>query len=141
MHPQECIFCSIVSGRNQAAIVYKDSFSIAFLDKTPLFPGHTLLVPRNHVSELEALSPEETGLLFNTARLLTIAVEKATFAQGTFIAVNNKVSQSIPHLHVHIVPRTKGDGLRGFFWPRKKYGSEKEMTDIAERISKEMNKV
>ncbi len=141
MHPQECIFCSIVSGRNQAAIVYKDSFSIAFLDKTPLFPGHTLLLPRNHVSELEALSPEETGLLFNTARLLTTAVERATSAQGTFIAVNNKVSQSVPHLHVHIVPRTKGDGLRGFFWPRKKYGNEEEMMDMAERISEEMGKL
>ena len=141
MHPQECIFCSIVSGRNQAAIVYKDSFSIAFLDKTPLFPGHTLLLPRNHVSELEALSPEETGLLFNTARLLTTAVERATSAQGTFIAVNNTVSQSVPHLHVHIVPRTKGDGLRGFFWPRKKYGNEEEMMDMAERISEEMGKL
>lgn len=140
MRSSGCVFCSIISGKETAAVVYEDDFVFAFLDKRPLFPGHTLLLPRNHISEMEDLSPHETGHLFNAARLLTIAVKKAIQAQGTFVAVNNKVSQSVPHLHIHIVPRKKGDGLRGFFWPRKKYQSFQEMGEIAARISEEMRK-
>lgn len=141
MRSSECVFCSIISGKETAAVVYEDHLVFAFLDKRPLFPGHTLLLPRSHIAEMGDLSPHETGHLFNAARLLTIAVKRASGAQGTFVAVNNKVSQSVPHLHVHIVPRNKGDGLRGFFWPRKKYQSFQEINEIAARISEEMRKI
>jgi histidine triad (HIT) family protein len=119
-----CRFCAIVSGAQEARIVLDDGGSLAFLDIRPLFPGHSLLVPRDHHETLADLPDALLPGLFANARLLSRAMETALGAQGSFVAVNNRVSQSVPHLHVHVVPRTKGDGLRGFFWPRQKYRDE-----------------
>jgi histidine triad (HIT) family protein len=131
-----CAFCQIANGAERAHVVFEDDLSIAFLDKRPLFSGHTLLIPRQHFETLNDLPSEVTGRFFANTKLLASAIERAIEAEGTFVAINNKVSQSVPHLHVHIVPRRKGDGLRGFFWPRSKYGSEEEMAAVAERIRK-----
>ena len=111
---------------------------MAFLDHRPLFPGHVLLVPREHHETLTDLPPALVDPLFQRARDLSGAVERGMGAKGTFVALNNKVSQSVPHLHVHVVPRTKGDGLRGFFWPRTKYGSDAEAVAAADRIRAEL---
>jgi histidine triad (HIT) family protein len=119
-----CRFCAIVSGAHDARIVLEDAGSLAFLDIRPLFPGHSLLVPRDHHETLADLPDALLPDLFANARLLSRAMETALGAQGSFVAINNRVSQSVPHLHVHVVPRTKGDGLRGFFWPRQKYRDE-----------------
>ena len=108
---------------------------MAFLDVTPLFHGHVLLVPTRHVETHGELEPEEVGPLFVEARRLARAVERALGAGGTFVAMNNRVSQSVPHLHVHVVPRTKGDGLKGFFWPRKKYASDEERETVRAAIA------
>src|SRR5882672_1245619 len=124
-----CLFCGIVSDEVSASVVFRDDISLAFLDHRPLFPGHCLLVPRNHYETLSDLPTELVGQFFRNVQLLTRAVEVALTAEGSFVAMNNRVSQSVPHLHVHIVPRRKKDGLKGFFWLRNKYGSE---TDIAE---------
>jgi histidine triad (HIT) family protein len=134
-----CVFCNIANGAERSHIVFEDEISIAFLDARPLFPGHTLLIPRNHFETLTDLPAEITGQFFTNAKSLSNSVERAMEAEGTFVAMNNKVSQSVPHLHVHIVPRRKGDGLRGFFWPRTKYGSEEEMAAVAERVRKAVN--
>lgn len=107
---------------------------LAFLDTTPLFPGHVLLVPRRHHETLMDLPGALVEPLFEAAQRLSAAVQSAMEAQGVFVAVNNVVSQSVPHLHVHVVPRTKGDGLRGFFWPRQKYASDDEAAAVAARI-------
>jgi histidine triad (HIT) family protein len=115
-------------------VVFEDAVSLAFLDHRPLFPGHCLLIPKQHYETLADLPPEAVGPLFQNARLLARAVEEAMAAEGTFVAVNNKVSQSVPHLHVHIVPRRKGDGLRGFFWPRQKYRDQEELQQTQEAI-------
>jgi histidine triad (HIT) family protein len=129
-----CLFCAIVRGERPAYKVLESETSIAFLDVRPLFIGHTLLVPRDHHETLADLPEALVAPLFADARRLAGAVEKALAAEGTFIAMNNKVSQSVPHLHVHVVPRTKGDGLRGFFWPRLRYESDAEAAQYAERI-------
>ena len=121
MTAEGCRFCEIVNGDHGAQIVLEDRNSLAFLDIRPLFPGHSLLVPRNHHETLADLPDELLPELFGNARLLSRAMEAGLGAQGSFVAINNRVSQSVPHLHVHVVPRTKGDGLRGFFWPRQKY--------------------
>jgi histidine triad (HIT) family protein len=129
-----CIFCRIVSGRAPAEVVLEDSDSIAFLDHRPLFPGHVLLAPRHHVVTLPEL---ETPLLegfFANAQRLCWAMEQALGAEGSFVAVNNRVSQSVPHLHVHVVPRRRGDGLRGFFWPRHPYADPEHAGQVAESI-------
>jgi histidine triad (HIT) family protein len=123
----ECVFCQIVSGAEAASIVLEDEISIAFLDDRPLFPGHCLLIPRRHIETLGDLPAELVGPFFGNAQRLAIAVERAMQAEGSFVALNNRVSQSVPHLHVHVVPRRKKDGLRGFFWPRNRYRSEDEM--------------
>jgi histidine triad (HIT) family protein len=116
-----CLFCQIVSGEVEAEIVLDEEHVLGFLDVRPLFKGHTLLVPREHIDTFLEL-PEPLVLpLFTTAQRVAAAMTSALGAQGTFVAMNNVVSQSVPHLHVHVVPRTKGDGLRGFFWPRTKY--------------------
>ena len=125
-----CLFCRIVSGEVPATIVYEDDNSVAFLDHRPLFHGHTLLVPRVHVETLGELPVSLVGPFFKTAQLLSRVVETAMEAEGTFVAMNNRVSQSVPHLHVHVVPRRKKDGLKGFFWPRTKYENEEEMLAI-----------
>jgi histidine triad (HIT) family protein len=124
---EACIFCRIAAGDLSAAVVLEDDDFIGFLDHRPLFPGHVLLVPRTHIATLADLPEHQVGPLFANARLLAGVVEKSLGAEGSFVAVNNRVSQSVPHLHVHIVPRRKGDGLRGFFWPRQKYASPEEM--------------
>ena len=131
----ECLFCRIVSGELPATVVYEDENSLAFLDHRPLFHGHTLLVPRQHVETLGELPAELVAPYFNAAQLLSLAVESAMDAEGTFVAMNNRVSQSVPHLHVHVVPRRRKDGLKGFFWPRTKYKSVAEMEDVKRKIS------
>jgi len=129
-----CLFCEIVSGRIPAQIVWRSDDAVAFLDHRPLFPGHVLLVPVAHFETLADLPAAQVGSLFQAAQQLETAVESALAAAGSFIAVNNRVSQSVPHLHVHIVPRNKGDGLKGFFWPRHRYDSEEQMRETAEKI-------
>lgn len=119
-----CVFCEILSGARAAQVVFEDEHSLAFLDQRPLFPGHCLLVPRQHHETLQELPAELVSPLFLGARLLARAVEGAMQADGVFVAMNNRVSQSVPHLHIHVVPRRQKDGLRGFFWPRGKYQSE-----------------
>jgi histidine triad (HIT) family protein len=131
----ECLFCRIVSGELPATIVYEDENSIAFLDHRPLFPGHTLLIPRQHVETLGELPKKLVAPYFDAAQLLAVTVEAAMEAEGTFVAMNNRVSQSVPHLHVHIVPRRRKDGLKGFFWPRTKYKSDEEMEEVQSKIA------
>jgi histidine triad (HIT) family protein len=126
----ECLFCRIAAGREDAAIVFDDDWSVAFLDHRPLFPGHVLLVPRLHVETLPELPDDLVRPIFGVVQTLCTAVEKAVGAAGTFVAINNRVSQSVPHLHVHVVPRRHKDGLRGFFWPRGKYRDAEEMESI-----------
>jgi histidine triad (HIT) family protein len=130
----DCLFCAIVDGETPAALVHEDEHTLAFLDIRPLFHGHSLLVPRDHHETLAELPAERVEPLFAAARRLSMAVREAMGAEGSFVAINNTVSQSVPHLHVHVVPRVKGDGLRGFFWPRTKYADEAEMEAVAERI-------
>ncbi len=131
---ENCTFCRIVHGEVAAERVVETPDAIAFLDHRPLFPGHVLLIPRTHFETLGDLPPELIGPLFGLARRLSVAMETGLGAGGSFVAVNNRVSQSVPHLHVHIVPRTKGDGLRGFFWPRQHYRDEAHQVETAERI-------
>ena len=128
-----CVFCDIVGGTAPAEIVWSDDVAVAFLDRTPLFAGHTLVVPVRHVVQLSDLPGVETGPFFRRVQMLATVMPGALGAGGTFVAINNVVSQSVAHLHVHVVPRTKGDGLRGFFWPRQKYG-EAGPADFAERL-------
>jgi histidine triad (HIT) family protein len=130
-----CLFCRIVSGEIPATLVYEDKNAVAFLDHRPLFHGHTLLVPRTHVETLTDLPHTLIGPFFEAAQSLARAVEFAMTAEGTFVAMNNRVSQSVPHLHVHIVPRRKKDGLKGFFWPRTKYKDEGEMKVVQQKIA------
>ncbi len=129
-----CTFCRIVAGEIAAVPVYGDELLLAFLDHRPLFPGHTLVIPRVHVPTLAELSEEYLAPLFALVQRLTRALPVALDAQGTFVAINNGVSQSVPHLHVHVVPRRRGDGLRGFFWPRQRYPNEEAMREVAARI-------
>lgn len=119
-----CQFCQIVDGAASAHVVFEDAVSLAFLDNRPLFPGHCLLVTKQHFATLSDIPSELVGPLFLNARTLAAAVQQAMDADGTFVAINNIVSQSVPHLHIHIVPRKRGDGLRGFFWPRHKLAEE-----------------
>jgi histidine triad (HIT) family protein len=130
----ECVFCEIVSGQRQAHVVLDDSKAIAFLDTGPVFKGHLLLIPRAHVPTLADLPAGCVGPFFACAQRLASAVENGLGAAGSLVAMNNRVSQSVPHLHVHIVPRNRKDGLRGFFWPRTKYESEEEARDYADRL-------
>ncbi|MEZ5155038.1 MAG: HIT family protein [Solirubrobacterales bacterium] len=134
----DCIFCSIVAGDVAAEIVHGDDTTVAFLDHRPLFPGHVLLVPREHHETIEDLPAPLVEPLFATARTLAGAVRRAMGSQGTFVALNNKVSQSVPHLHVHIVPRNRKDGLRGFFWPRNPYEDEAHLAAVADAIRAEL---
>ena len=128
-----CAFCEIVAGTWPAVVVLDDDVAVAFLDVRPLFPGHVLVVPRDHVVTLADLPLDSVGPFFERVRRLSAAVPAAVGAQGTFVANNNVVSQSVAHLHVHVVPRVKGDGLRGFFWPRTTYGPG-EAEAVAARI-------
>ena len=130
-----CVFCRIVAGEIPASIVYADDDHVAFLDARPLFHGHTLLVPRAHVQTLADLPAAAVGPYFSVAQRLSVAVPAAMEAAGTFVAMNNVVSQSVPHLHCHVVPRNPKDGLRGFFWPRTTYADEAERDAVAARIA------
>lgn len=129
-----CLFCAIVAGTTPAHVVYADDTCVGFLDRAPLFHGHVLVVPRAHIVTLHDLPPAAVGPLFEGVQRIARALPEALGAQGTFVAMNNVVSQSVAHLHVHVVPRTKGDGLKGFFWPRVKYASEDAMNEIADKI-------
>jgi histidine triad (HIT) family protein len=129
-----CVFCEIVSGKKEAQRVLEGEHVLAFLDARPLFPGHVLVIPKAHVETLADLDPSRLGLLFASVQRVMRGIEKGLGADGTFVASNNRVSQSVPHVHVHVVPRRKGDGLRGFFWPRQKYKDVAEATAIAEKI-------
>jgi histidine triad (HIT) family protein len=140
MTAENCLFCRIVSGEVPAVVVYEDKDTVAFLDHRPLFPGHTLLVPREHFETLGDLPPAQVGPFFQNAQLLSRAVESALEAEGTFVAMNNRVSQSVPHLHVHVVPRRRKDGLKGFFWPRTKYKNEEEMEVVQRKIAQALAK-
>jgi histidine triad (HIT) family protein len=131
---RQCKFCQIVSGEVAGHVVLEDVHSLAFLDHRPLFPGHTLLVPRDHYDTLIDLPPGMMTEVFTNASVLAEAMEAAFGAEGSFVAINNRVSQSVPHLHVHVVPRTRGDGLRGFFWPRQKYRDETHATEIGRAL-------
>ncbi len=134
MADADCIFCSIIAGDADAEIVYSGDQAVAFLDTRPLFHGHVLLCPREHHETLADLPAEQVAPLFLLAQRLSVAVRDGMGAKGSFVAINNKVSQSVPHLHVHIVPRTKGDGLRGFFWPRTKYKRDDDLASAGTAI-------
>lgn len=129
-----CTFCRIAGGEESAVLVHADEQLLAFLDHRPLFLGHTLVIPRQHVPTLAELPSELLAPLFGLVQRLTRAIPVALNAEGTFVGINNRVSQSVPHLHIHVVPRRRGDGLRGFFWPRQRYPSVKAMEEIAARI-------
>ena len=129
-----CVFCSIVSGETEADRVWEDDDLVAFLDQRPVFKGHTLLVPREHVVTLPDLPAGLRDGFLAAAQRLATAVVEGLGAQGSFVAMNNTVSQSVPHLHLHVVPRTKGDGLRGFFWPRTSYADLAERAEYADRL-------
>jgi histidine triad (HIT) family protein len=130
----DCTFCSVIAGSPSAHLVLADAQTVAFLDARPVFKGHVLVVPREHYTTLADLPVPLIEPFFGTVRLISAAIPAALGAQGTFVGLNNVVSQSVPHLHAHVVPRTKGDGLRGFFWPRHKYDSEEEAAGFAARI-------
>jgi histidine triad (HIT) family protein len=136
MPSRPCVFCEIVAGRQPAHIVLDDDECLAFLDVRPLFPGHTLLVPRTHVETLPDLPTGALGPYFARAQRLAHVMEAADGmgAAGSFVAMNNRVSQSVPHLHTHVVPRNPKDGLRGFFWPRGRYADDAEAAAVAARL-------
>jgi histidine triad (HIT) family protein len=129
-----CRFCTILRGDAAAQVIYTDDISLAILDHRPLFPGHTLLLPRTHLLTLQDLPDELIDRFFRNVRLLARAVEDGMGADGSFVAVNNRISQSVPHLHVHIVPRRRHDGLKGFFWPRQRYCDEREINRVGELL-------
>lgn len=135
MPTSPCPFCAIAAGDTPAALVYADDQVVAFLDARPVFKGHTLLVPRQHVVTLPDLPAELRDPFLAAGQRLATAMVAGLGSQGSFVAVNNTVSQSVAHLHMHVVPRTRGDGLRGFFWPRTKYADEAERDAYAERLS------
>ena len=126
-----CVFCAIERGEADACIVHRDEQVLAFLDRTPLFLGHVLVIPRAYIATLPELPVDQVGPLFQRVQLITCAVQRAFDAAGTFVAMNNTISQSVPHLHIHVVPRNKGDGLRGFFWPRQRYRDAAHMEETA----------
>jgi histidine triad (HIT) family protein len=129
-----CVFCEIVAGRQPAHVVLDDEVAVGFLDTRPLFPGHTLLVPRDHHETLADLPVALLGPYFERAQRLAAAMEAVLGAAGSFVAMNNRVSQSVPHLHTHVVPRRRKDGLRGFFWPRTTYADDGEAAAVAAQL-------
>lgn len=138
MPSRSCTFCEIVRGETPAWIVVDDAAGVGFLDRRPLFRGHTLLVPREHRETLLDMPAVDLGPFFALAQRLARAMEDALGAGGSFVAINNRVSQSVPHAHVHVVPRTRGDGLRGFFWPRGTYASDHEAARYAAKLREAM---
>lgn len=134
------MFCKIVSGSLEAATVFEDEATLAFLDNRPLFHGHTLFISKEHVETLPDLPPSLINQFFSNLQVICRGVETAMDAEGTFVAMNNRVSQSVPHLHVHVVPRRKKDGLKGFFWPRTKYSDDQELQDVRTRVRSAISK-
>jgi histidine triad (HIT) family protein len=130
----DCTFCAIIDGTMPAHLVLADEHQVAFLDTRPVFKGHVLVAPRSHYVTLADLPASLIEPVFFAVQRISAALPAALGAQGSFVALNNVVSQSVPHLHVHVVPRTKGDGLRGFFWPRLKYAGDEEAAEYASRI-------
>lgn len=131
---KRCAFCEILDGSTRAWEVFRDEHALAFLDHRPLFPGHCLVVPTEHHETLTDLPTEAIDPFFRRVRRITEAVESAMEAGGSFVAMNNRISQSVPHLHVHVVPRNRKDGLRGFFWPRHPYADEEEIRSVQTRL-------
>jgi histidine triad (HIT) family protein len=131
----DCLFCQIAAGTAAAHVVASDELTIAFLDIRPLFKGHVLVIPRTHYLTLADLPADLLSPLFGQVQRISAVMPRALGSQGSFVAMNNVVSQSVPHAHVHVVPRTKGDGLRGFFWPRGKYADDSEAASYAGRLA------
>lgn len=138
MNDPECAFCKIVSGALPADIVYCDTDLVAFLDERPLFPGHVLLCPADHIQTLIEVPASLASALMRMTQLLAAAVENALHAEGSFVAINNRISQSVPHLHIHVVPRRKRDGLKGFFWPRQKYRDNQEREGVRAALAEDI---
>ena len=132
--PQDCIFCRITAGEVSAYTIYEDAEVVAFLDTGPLFAGHTLVCPRIHYDTLPDVPAGALVPLFSAVQLVSRAVEQGLGAGGSFVAINNKISQSVPHLHVHVIPRRRGDGMKGFFWPRRPYRDEAEARDAQNKL-------
>ena len=139
MTGDDCLFCAIVAGTAPGHIVLDEPDVVGFLDIRPVFKGHVLVVPRAHIVTLPELPQPLLTDLFVAVQRCATAVVEGLGAQGSFVAQNNVVSQAVPHLHVHVVPRTKGDGLRGFFWPRQKYASDEEMAEYADRLRRALD--
>jgi histidine triad (HIT) family protein len=131
-----CLFCRISARAVEAPVVFQTEDCLAFLDHRPLFAGHCLLIPRAHYETLAELPASLAAVLFENARRLSAVVEEALEAEGSFVAINNRVSQSVPHVHIHVVPRRKGDGLKGFFWPRRKYSDAAEVEAVRASLSR-----
>ena len=136
-----CAFCRILDGAEPAAFVAQDERCVAFLDRRPVFYGHTLVVPRRHVDTLPELPAELLVPLFRMVQLVSRAAESGLGAEGTWVSVNTKVSQSVPHVHVHVVPRTFSDGLKGFFWPRQRYRDDAHMAETAATLAEAINRL
>jgi len=132
---KKCPFCEIVQGTSKVPIVFDHKHTMCFLDIKPIFYGHCLIIPKRHIASLEEMPKSLLGLLFWDAKHLSMAFERALNAEGAFLALNNKISQSVPHLHIHVVPRRRKDGLRGFFWPRLKYENDMQAYEIALKIA------
>lgn len=131
---KHCPFCAIIQREKEAIVVFEDDLSLAFLDRRPLFPGHCLLVPKQHVNTLMDIPVELLGPFFANVQLMAKVIEKGMEAGGVFVAINNRVSQSVAHVHVHIVPRNRGDGLKGFFWPRQKYCDAVHIKEVQQKL-------
>jgi histidine triad (HIT) family protein len=136
-----CVFCKIVEGTLEGPIVFEDESTLAFLDHRPLFQGHMLVIPKKHFETLTDLPPTMISTFFRSVQMLSRAVELAMDAEGTFVAMNNRVSQSVPHLHVHVVPRRRKDGLKGFFWPRTKYSDQQQLNEVQSRLRSVINEL
>jgi len=136
-----CAFCNIIRGEVSSDLVFEDEISLAFLDHRPVFPGHCLLVPKEHFATLADLPARLISPLFANAQLLARAVEQGLWAEGTFVAINNRVSQSVLHLHVHIVPRRKKDGLKGFFWPRQSYRDREHLASVQKALQETISQL
>jgi histidine triad (HIT) family protein len=138
---ESCVFCKIAARNLAADRIYEDEQSVAFLDAHPLFPGHVLVSPREHYETLTDLPLTLTGPLFARTQLLAKAVETALQADGTFVAINNRVSQTVPHLHIHVIPRRRKDGLKGFFWPRHPYRDDQHKEEVRAAIEREVRRL
>ncbi|NPV00932.1 MAG: HIT family protein [Brevinematales bacterium] len=137
----ECIFCKIAAGEEHACRIFEDDISIAFLDMRPVFYGHTLLIPKKHFTTIMEFPDDMIYGFFCNLKLISRAVEDAMGSQGIFNAINNRISQSVPHLHIHILPRSKGDGMRHFLWPRKQYENMDEAMKTADHIRRTIGRL